>query len=442
MDAVTLTDAGLTYVREKLEKLNCRADKLGLPRVQLHVETKQEPIFADLRGNEKPQHKVGFNDVEYTRTNRVCNVHHVTVEGPAPVLAGYRVVARIDHLSEGNIINKAPDVPELDKHWRHADATCQHCLVTRRRNSTFLLKNADADTDTLIQVGRNCLADYVRDPAAAEAIVQWGSWVADLEHTIREASGRSGGETLYDVAELTRAAILVANKFGWVSKKMAQDDQSRIPTVSRVFNVIHPPRDKRYDDPEYPAIRTALAEGHGKDEADAVCRWVLDDLANRDENEVSDYFANLVVAFKQGAISHRYAGLVCSAFAAHRRELAEERKQEEEKAAAAVLPQLKHVGTVGERLRGVPAKVVKVQSLGISEFNGRTSERFLCKFVTPEGDPLVWFTGENLPYEEGQDVVIDATVTKHDTYNGRPSTIVQRVNDAKPVKTPKRKAKS
>jgi hypothetical protein len=445
MDAVILTRAGLEYVEKKLESLNTRADKLGLPRVRLTSEPQLWPVYT-IAGKTyvKAPDWVPTGTAEYT--GRCEPRYAVTVEGPAPRLAGYDLIARIDHLTDGNIVCKAPDTPELDPKYRSCPATCEHCLVTRRRNSTFLLRSVE--TGTLTQVGRNCLADYCRDEAAAEGIVSWGSIIETLDRTIREASGLSGGEPLYDCVTLTRAAILCADTFGWVSgAQVRQDETGRLTaTSSHVVGVLNPPPPRlrnggKAEPEEYDAIRTALAEGHRETEAKAVAEWLLTDVVNRDENEVTDYLANLVVAFRSGAVDRRHVGIVVSAFRAHRRETAQADEAARKAANAAALPPQKYIGAVGERLRNLHVRCVLVKSIGVSCFNGRESERFLCKFETiPDGDVVTWFTGENLKYNEGDELYIDASVTKHDEWNGRKQTVVSRVADHKPKPVKKGKA--
>lgn len=296
----------------------------------------------------------------------------VAVSGDTPTIPGHTLVARIDHMDEGNIIVQPSGSAPLPASYRTCPATCSHCLTNRRRNSTFVF-------DSGIQVGRACLAEYLRSPDAAEAVLVW----ATISDTIREAEGISGGKRLYDVIELTQAAIACADKFGW---------------GPRGFSI----------------------EPH-QEEAEAVRDWLLKDVANREENAVDNYLSNLVVAYRQGYVEDRHVNLVVSGFRAYRRE--------RETASALAEPAVtgNYVGELKVRLRALPVTVTFIKQLPDSDYG----ERFICKMLTATGDTLVWFTGANLKYNEGDAVIIDATPTKHDEYNGVKVTYVSRVSDAK-----------
>jgi predicted Kef-type K+ transport protein len=81
-----------------------------------------------------------------------------------------------------------------------------------------------------------------------------------------------------------------------------------------------------------------------------------------------------------------------------------------------------HVGTVGER-RLFDLTVLSIKSLGVGEYG----ESFLCSMRDALGNDVVWFTGENLALNEGDVVTARATVTKHDEFNGRRQTRVNRL---------------
>ena len=82
-----------------------------------------------------------------------------------------------------------------------------------------------------------------------------------------------------------------------------------------------------------------------------------------------------------------------------------------------------HVGDVGKRIE------VRVKVAGVTELPpGDFGRRFLCRMETEAGDDVVWFTGENLALNEGDEVLVRATVKAHEVYRGRRQTVVQRLN--------------
>lgn len=103
-----------------------------------------------------------------------------------------------------------------------------------------------------------------------------------------------------------------------------------------------------------------------------------------------------------------------------REQAAQERREARQKADAAST----HVGTVGERLRGVEAVVDFVRDLD----GGMYGPKRLVKLRTVGGDVLVTFSTSEWVWgaERGQQVVIDFTVKAHDEYEGTAQTTITR----------------
>lgn len=88
-----------------------------------------------------------------------------------------------------------------------------------------------------------------------------------------------------------------------------------------------------------------------------------------------------------------------------------------------------HLGDVGVRRR-FDVTVTRIESLGLQEYNGKVSERFVCEFEDPHKNLIVWFTGENLDFEVGETAQVAARVEAHSEYRGRKQTRVSRVRRA------------
>jgi len=90
-----------------------------------------------------------------------------------------------------------------------------------------------------------------------------------------------------------------------------------------------------------------------------------------------------------------------------------------------------YIGEVGKRVKGAKVRVVKVIELGMTQFWPQQM-RYLVKLETEAGHALTWFTTTR--ESEHDDFVECAfTVKQHDTYQGKPQTIVQRVAFKQPV---------
>jgi hypothetical protein len=103
-----------------------------------------------------------------------------------------------------------------------------------------------------------------------------------------------------------------------------------------------------------------------------------------------------------------------------REQAAQERREARQRADAAST----HVGTVGERLRGVEAVVDFVRDLD----GGMYGPKRLVKLRTAGGDVLVTFSTSEWVWsaERGQQVVLDFTVKAHDEYEGTAQTTITR----------------
>ena len=103
-----------------------------------------------------------------------------------------------------------------------------------------------------------------------------------------------------------------------------------------------------------------------------------------------------------------------------REQAAQERREARQRADAAST----HVGTVGERLRGVEAVVDFVRDLD----GGMYGPKRLVKLRTAGGDVLVTFSTSEWVWsaERGQQLILDFTVKAHDEYEGTAQTTITR----------------
>ena len=121
-DTFSVSDRGLEYIKQELDRLNKKAGKLGVKPLTLKVVGKKEEKLSD-------------GDIKVT--------HEVKIEGDSPIIDGYEFIANVEHTDAGNIINISPNssVKSLPNEFRHAGATCDHCHTPRERNNTFVLKD-------------------------------------------------------------------------------------------------------------------------------------------------------------------------------------------------------------------------------------------------------------------------------------------------------------
>lgn len=134
---------------------------------------------------------------------------------------------------------------------------------------------------------------------------------------------------------------------------------------------------------------------------------------------------NLFLRDMRDSLTH-WGGLTDGQTAAVERVLARDAQQ------AAIKASSQHLGTIGQRIKGLSIRITFCKHIGTSNFNGRSVPRYLVKLETESGDQLVWWTSRGYEKEESFGPV-DLTVKEHGEYNGTKQTIVQRITFKAPT---------
>lgn len=349
----------------------------------------------------------------------------ITVQGEVPKLPGdWTLLAVVNH-EEGLPIVKCVPGNELPKGQRDRGALCDHCNKSRSRKDTFVLRAVDG---RVVQVGRNCLADFLgvsnfkpeallalvtflRDPLAGLDAFEFGD----------DAYGQRA-HLMLDVRSVVVASGACIDEEGWVSRGKAMACATGTATADSVSFLMHPPLDPTYQDvariERYRARMNAALQA----EADAAIAWAVAQLGTSD-----DYLNNLAVCATRGTVGTDNFGIVVSLIASYRRTQAQLRVREQKR------HNMGYVGTVGERTVLTLALVAPPKA--IESYYG-TSYR--CEFTDAEGHLLVWWAsndpgqgGREGGWAVGEVRKVKATIKKHEEYRGILQTIVTRVADAK-----------
>ena len=223
---------------DKVAKLNRRADKLGMPHVQFDYGQSFE------RGADRETFGSYIVQDENGKDRRVALYREVFIHGDAPVVEGWQFIATVDHKGQTPIVNRQPyTAADVDLHeFECRSNTCDHCGYTRNRNDVLVLRNVA--TGELMQLGRNCAADFFRskDASGILSVSDWLSQVSDLS----ERSPRA--EPYMTVQRLFETAAAVVRTFGWVNHKDVEFDNTVMSTRSRTWANLFPwPEMKRED---------------------------------------------------------------------------------------------------------------------------------------------------------------------------------------------------
>lgn len=220
----TIPAERLSLVQAGVDKLNRRAKKLGFEPVVLVASEPREIKRTKTVWHRPAAGRAGGYD-EYVVTVWVCDVRF---DGEAPRINGYAFQAALTHTAAGNLVTRGPGVETDLTGWREASARCQHCGLDRRREETFLLQ---APTGELVQIGRNCLVDYIGTKDVANAVQLWKAY-QDLVSEITDDDGEygfgGGWSSPATPVEFLAYAVSSVKHRGF--RKAAQDDD-KIPST-------------------------------------------------------------------------------------------------------------------------------------------------------------------------------------------------------------------
>jgi hypothetical protein len=392
-------------LEKKVRRYERRARKLGLVPFQL---VKGEPFNV-------PVHEYGDDRRPIVGYRLVVPCQLI---GSAPVLAGWRFVARIEHLGEaGNIIACAPsyhDTSIVPAKMRDATPTCDHCGTRRARKETFICQHEDG---RLVRVGRSCLRDFVGTKDAAAATSIW-ALMAECESAC-DLDSDWGGCGSYVVHPETSKFVAVALRsvklYGWVSRS-GYYVGGPAPTADRASLGAGPkPKDNSFGLADV-WVELQPDESDAAESAEALA-WA------RSLDGSSDYEHNLKVAASLPCVTRRHAGILASIVVAYRRH--QERKVERARRTK-LGENSKHFGTVGRRY----ARKVTFHSERAIE--GDFGVSYLSTYEDEQGNLLKWFASypavdaDGKDLESGTKLVLMFTVKRHNGYNGVDETLVSR----------------
>jgi hypothetical protein len=305
---------------------------------------------------------------------RVLTCARITI-GDLPSVGGYEFAARIEHGKDGNVIARGPkELESLDASWRTAEPLCEHCNKKRSRKETFLLRQYGM---RLMQIGRNCLADFLMvDPSKMVALAELVKAIS--EETGDEHWGGYGG--FWEVAPIAYLACAVATteRDGFVKSK---DPSDRIPTHAVATFLSGSPSGGE----SYARWLAGQPNEDHIETAHAVLAWA----ANPGENP-SEYRWNLSLAVKASGVG-KHAGLIASAPTAYNRELG--------KLVQKTLPEKRAEGYAVEKHMVFKGEVTLVRHYLMQNDYG---SKAICTFRTDEGHDLVWFASGVAPKPDMQ----------------------------------------
>jgi hypothetical protein len=396
-------EVNLDGLRLDIEKLNKRAAKLGVAPIHFAVMdweavTLTHPVTAQ----------------EYVRRYAL-----VDIVGETPKLNGYVFAAKVEPTEAGNLVKLMPGVANIPERFYTSAMDCEHCHTSRRRNEVFVVKYEEKD-DGYVQVGRNCLADFLGG-TSPETLANIAEWLAEIREMGEDYDDERGyGTRGIDIGEPTEAFVAAVAAFaryeGYVSK--AKAEFGGIPTVARAWMWLRPSCEADRDE-----IENLTQDGFAIEERDiALAAKAIAWAQNLSPSWDNNFEMNLKTSASLEWVDHKTGGimsaLVGSYLRAQEKIIREQVQRERSK-------DLVHLGVEGQRQSFADLTISHVRS-----FDGDYGVRTLVSFLDPDGNVLTWWTGYQPDWvEQGKTVTVKATVKKHDAYRGVPQTVLTRVNE-------------
>lgn len=375
---------------DKLEKLNRKAAKLGCSPIETTL------VF-------------GEDEIDVAEGTGVRYLY-LDIVGETPSYNGWTFVATLQHAGEvGNVVRVVPG-QELPTQYRTASKKCDHCGYERNRKDTYVIRHEDG---TYMQVGRNCIKDFLQGNGDPERIARWAEYLMDMEDIVTGCSG-SGTQRLIYRDKLLEVCSTLIRERGWVSRTAVQnaDYEGRHldGTVSRALSIMFPPTKPSAYDKRMNEIHPVDAD---KEFVEAALEW-LDSW--KDNEDLNDYQFNLKVACSKQLLERRDCGIVGSLIGAYKRHLEGEKERKE-------------FHRAGENSQFVGAEKDKIEFEGkvnlVRELPGEFGTTYMYIFES-EGNIFLWYASRDQDLEEEQEVKIYGTVKKHQERQGIKQTVLTR----------------
>lgn len=407
-----IPEANQDALQARVVKMNRRAAKLGM-----------EPIVVTVIGEEFETRtkRIPLDDFGRTKTVEYqVRFILVTVAGKCPRVNGWTFAATIQHEEGGNILRTVPGFETcLPIRFRTAETACEHCGTNRRRTDTYVLQFSAfgagmKESWDWKQVGRNCLADFLRTDNAG-ALAEYAEMLASLDSEMGEYEdegfgGGGGGKVYYTALALLTQVACCVRVDGWCSRGEAR--ASYVPKTATVDHAL-----MCFDPKLWAKLSAADQEKLTPTEADGVraaaaIAWAQElpaDVAN-------DYLWNIRVVSHREQIGSREAGLAGSIISAYNRFLEQEMERKYERDNPS-----NWFGTVGKR------EVFTLTVIGRRDIESDYGSSTLYMFRTATGDRGKWFSSNSAELVVGEVYTVKATVKEHEQYKGSNQTMLSRL---------------
>lgn len=426
MSETPVTEPEIFKIPEtRFYELESRVEKFSRRAVKLS----QAPITIEVVGEVTEDAETDYG-YKYVRVFKL-----VKVIGKAPVVAGYTFIARLEHTEAGNIMSRAPDCEDIEipSEVRESVGVCNHCSTNRRRKDTFIIRHDE--TGALKLIGRNCLADYIRDESATVALNIW-KLLSEIRFASRGdddfgyGSLGGGGYGYPSTARFVAHVFRAIEVYGWVSRKAAYENGGQ--STSDRAEWAMDPRNRKESKEAWDKAQPSDANVEDAAKAIEYAKAMTGD---------NDYEQNLKVSCSLDYVKPKNQGLVASVAFSYKRHVERELERAREAARRDAAPS-SHFGVEGGRY------VRKMTVLKTYESEGMYGVTILYTMEDETGNVFKWWASNGCMVKgEGETVarLMKATdefyftfqVKKHGEFKDVAETTITRATPSIEVPTHK-----
>lgn len=394
--------------QDHFNKLVKRANRIGCQAPSFNIIQESSETIQVLIGEDEDE----FGRRKPVYEDRIILRQHITIQNPEVIVAGYEFISTIEHTEDGNILHSLAG-KQVPVEYRTSKAYCDHCKVLRKRNDTFVLHHLESNKH--IQVGRNCLSDFLgkdaeRIAALAELYFEFNE-LAEASEKYGSGSWGSSGPSFDHLDTYLSFVAESISRSGWRSRTTAKEYGGKA-TADVAYSIMHLTKEDirlQVFDWWKPSIN---AEKTAK-EAMEWCSNLPDAAV-----EKSDYLHNIRLISKRGLVGARQYGFAASIVSSYQNHLMDEVRLKRQAEQAFVS---NYVGEVNAR-RFFTLTIEHVISLPDRGYGSSN----MHKMVDDQGNCFVWVTGGDTILEKGKTIHLQGTIKAHSEYKGIKQTVLTR----------------
>lgn len=335
----------------------------------------------------------------------------IEVEGVA-VFSNWELIAKIEHEAGGCIISKIQFDAEIPAKYGLSDyCVCEHCNSKRHRKVVYILRNSE--TGEFKQVGSTCLKDFT-GVLDAENAARFFSMFDELH----ESDGlyvAGSGSPYYSIRDYLRYCVECVDKFGWFNSASQYSAANRAWDYFSYKELNRKGTRKPSEmDAEMESVNFDASEEHHGAKVSSIIEFV------KKMEDDSSYVISIKSLANSDYFKSKFTGFVASMVICYNKEV-ERREAERKQREDAENNPSKFIGSIGDRLE-VDFNEFEI----VTSWDGFYGVTWMYRFVTAEGNILIWKSSKWIDATETKKGHVKFTVKDHTEFRGIKQTEVTR----------------